>query len=133
MADGIRASGLPRDAVFVTTKLWNDDQGYDSTLRAFDASLKRLGLDYVDLYLLHWPVAGKRLDSWRALERLHAEKRARAIGVSNFLLPHLRGASRAREGRAGREPDRAHAVSAAARDRAPSAASTASSSRRTAR
>lgn len=89
VADGIRASGLPRDAVFVTTKLWNADQGYDSTLRAFDASVKRLGVDAVDLYLLHWPVAGKRLDSWRALERLHAEKRARAIGVSNFLRPHL--------------------------------------------
>src|SRR5205814_3869360 len=57
---------------------------------AFDASLARLGLDHVDLYLLHWPVAGKRLESWRALERLHAEKRARAIGVSNFLVPHLR-------------------------------------------
>jgi diketogulonate reductase-like aldo/keto reductase len=86
---GVRASGVPREQVFVTTKLWNSDQGYDSALRAFDASLKRLGFDYVDLYLLHWPVAGKRLDSWRALERLHAEKRARAIGVSNFLRPHL--------------------------------------------
>ena len=62
----------------MTTKLWNDDQGYDGALRAFDASLQRLGLDYVDLYLFHWPVAGKRLDSWRALERLHAdEARAR--------------------------------------------------------
>jgi diketogulonate reductase-like aldo/keto reductase len=86
---GLRASGVARAEVFVTTKLWNDDQGYDSALRAFDASLDRLGLDYVDLYLLHWPVAGKRLDSWRALERLHSEKRARAIGVSNFLSRHL--------------------------------------------
>jgi diketogulonate reductase-like aldo/keto reductase len=85
----VRASGLPRAQVFVTTKLWNDDQGYDRALRAFDASLERLGLDYVDLYLLHWPVPGKRLDSWRALERLHEEKRARAIGVSNFLTRHL--------------------------------------------
>jgi diketogulonate reductase-like aldo/keto reductase len=85
----VRESGIPRAEVFVTTKLWNDDQGYDSALRAFDASLKRLGLDYVDLYLIHWPVAGKRLESWRALERLHDEKRARAIGVSNFLEPHL--------------------------------------------
>jgi diketogulonate reductase-like aldo/keto reductase len=80
---------VPRDQVFVTTKLWNDDQGYDSALRAFDESLARLGLDYVDLYLLHWPVPGKRLDSWRALEKLHADGRARAIGVSNFLRPHL--------------------------------------------
>ena len=85
----VRASGLPRDEVFVTTKLWNADQGHDQALRAFDESLERLGLDYVDLYLLHWPVAGQRLDSWRALERLHAERRARAIGVSNFLRPHL--------------------------------------------
>jgi diketogulonate reductase-like aldo/keto reductase len=86
----VRASGVPREQVFVTTKLWNDDQGYDRALRAFDASLQRLGLDYVDLYLLHWPVAGKRLDSWRALERLYEEKRARSIGVSNFLVPHLK-------------------------------------------
>src|SRR5579863_2394337 len=85
----VRASGLPREQVFVTTKLWNQDQGYDEALRAFDASLARLGLDYIDLYLLHWPVGGKRLDSWRALERLHEERRARAIGVSNFLVPHL--------------------------------------------
>lgn len=85
----IAASGVPREQVFVTTKLWNDDQGYDSALHAFDKSLDRLGLDYVDLYLLHWPVAGKRLDSWRALEKVFAERRARAIGVSNFLRPHL--------------------------------------------
>jgi diketogulonate reductase-like aldo/keto reductase len=86
---GLLASGVPREQLFVTTKLWNDDQGYDRALRAFDASLKRLGLEYVDLYLLHWPVAGQRLDSWRALERLHEEGRARSIGVSNFLVPHL--------------------------------------------
>jgi diketogulonate reductase-like aldo/keto reductase len=85
----VRASGLPREQIFVTTKLWNDDQGYDRALRACDASLDRLGLEYVDLYLMHWPVAGKRLDSWRALERLFEDKRARAIGVSNFLVPHL--------------------------------------------
>jgi diketogulonate reductase-like aldo/keto reductase len=89
VGDGVRDGGVPREEVFVTTKLWNADQGYDAALSAFDASLKRLGLQYVDLYLLHWPVAGKRLDSWRALERLHEEKRARAIGVSNFLRPHL--------------------------------------------
>jgi diketogulonate reductase-like aldo/keto reductase len=87
---GLRDSGVPRDQVFVTTKLWNDDQGYDAALRAFDASLGRLGLDYVDLYLLHWPVAGKRLESWRALERLHGDQRARAIGVSNFMPSHLK-------------------------------------------
>ena len=86
---GLRDSGVPREQVFVTTKLWNDDQGEGSALRAFDASLARLGLEYIDLYLLHWPVAGQRLDSWRALERIHAEKRARAIGVSNFMPAHL--------------------------------------------
>jgi diketogulonate reductase-like aldo/keto reductase len=85
----VRESHVPRAQVFVTTKLWNDDQGYDAALRAFDASLERLGLAYVDLYLVHWPVPGKRRDSWRALERLFEEKRARAIGVSNFLRPHL--------------------------------------------
>ena len=86
---GVRESGVPRDQVFITTKLWNDDQGYDRALGAFDASLGRLGLDYVDLYLVHWPVAGKRLESWRALERIFADKRARAIGVSNFMPRHL--------------------------------------------
>jgi diketogulonate reductase-like aldo/keto reductase len=85
----IREADVPRDEIFVTTKLWNEEQGYDAALRAFDASLARLGLDHVDLYLIHWPVPGKRKDSWRALERLFAEKRARAIGVSNFLVPHL--------------------------------------------
>jgi diketogulonate reductase-like aldo/keto reductase len=85
----LRDSGLPREQVFVTTKLWNDDQGYDAALRAFDASLARLGFDSVDLYLLHWPVPDKRLESWRALERLQAEGRARSIGVSNFMPRHL--------------------------------------------
>jgi diketogulonate reductase-like aldo/keto reductase len=85
----VRASGVPRAELFVTTKLWNADQGYDPALRAFDVSLTRLGLDYVDLYLIHWPLAGKRRDSWRALQRLHAEGRARAIGVSNYLTRHL--------------------------------------------
>jgi diketogulonate reductase-like aldo/keto reductase len=85
----IRESGLARGDVFVTTKLWNDDQGYDEALAAFDRSQAQLGLDYVDLYLLHWPVPGKRLDSWRALERLLDEGRVRAIGVSNFMPRHL--------------------------------------------
>ena len=89
VGEGLRASGVPRDQVFVTTKLWNEDQGYDKALRAFDASLDRLGLEYIDLYLIHWPVAGKREESWRALEHLFSEKRARAIGVSNYLVPHL--------------------------------------------
>jgi methylglyoxal/glyoxal reductase len=85
----VRESGVPRAEVFVTTKLWNDDQGYDAALRAFDASLKRLDLEYVDLYLLHWPVPRKRLESWRALEQLLAGGKVRAIGVSNFMVRHL--------------------------------------------
>ncbi len=85
----VRESGIPREQIFVTTKLWNDDHGYDSALRAFDASLERLGFDYVDLYLIHWPLPGKRLDSWRALETLFADKRARSVGVSNYLVNHL--------------------------------------------
>ena len=86
---GLRDSGVPRDEVFVTTKLWNDHQGYDSALAAFDDSMGRLGLEVLDLYLLHWPVPGKRLDSWRALERLAGEGRVRSIGVSNFMPHHL--------------------------------------------
>lgn len=85
-------SGIPRAELFVTTKLWNADQGYDSTLAAFDASLARLGLDHVDLYLIHWPApaADRYLDSWRALEKLVADGRVRAAGVSNFQPAHLR-------------------------------------------
>jgi methylglyoxal/glyoxal reductase len=85
----VRESGIARSDLFVTTKLWNDDQGYDAALRAFDASIARVGLEQIDLYLVHWPVAGKRLASWRALERLLADGRVRAIGVSNFMVPHL--------------------------------------------
>lgn len=85
----VRKSGVPRDEIFITTKLWNDDHGYDAALKAFDASVKRLGVETIDLYLLHWPVPRKRLDSWRALEKLHADGRVRAIGVSNFMVHHL--------------------------------------------
>ncbi|MFC8721275.1 aldo/keto reductase [Kitasatospora sp. NPDC057198] len=87
----LAASGLPREALFVTTKLWNADQGHDAALRAFDASLDRLGLEYVDLYLIHWPAParGRYAESWKAIERLAAEGRIRAAGVSNFRPAHL--------------------------------------------
>jgi diketogulonate reductase-like aldo/keto reductase len=84
----IRASGLPPDSVWVTTKLWNSDQGAKTARPAFEASLDRLGLDAVDLYLLHWPHA-RSLESWQVLEQLHAEGLARSIGVSNFMVRHL--------------------------------------------
>ena len=88
---GVRASGIPREEIFVTTKVWNDDQGYDETLRAFDASLGLLGMDYVDLYLIHWPAPkqDRYVDTWRALEAIKRDGRARSIGVSNFNAPHL--------------------------------------------
>ncbi|MDI6100985.1 aldo/keto reductase [Actinoplanes sp. NEAU-A12] len=88
----LKSAGVPRDELFITTKVWNSDQGYDETLRAFDASVARLGLDRLDLYLIHWPTPkrGKYLDTWRALESLLADGRVRAIGVSNFLPEHLR-------------------------------------------
>ncbi|MFZ3567163.1 aldo/keto reductase [Streptomyces sp. BH097] len=87
----IAASGLPREELFVTTKLWNADQGHDSTLRAFDASLEKLGLDYVDLYLMHWPLPSKGLatETYKAFEKIQADGRAKSIGVSNFLPEHL--------------------------------------------
>ncbi|CAM5584641.1 MULTISPECIES: aldo/keto reductase [Streptomyces] len=87
----VAASGVPREDVFVTTKVWNSDHGYDSTLRAFDTSLEKLGLEYVDLYLIHWPTParGTYVDTYKAFEKLLADERVRAIGVSNFLPEHL--------------------------------------------
>lgn len=91
VGEGLRASGLDRRDIYLTTKLWNDDQGFDATLRAFDASLKQLGTDYVDLYLIHWPSPhrGKYRDTWKAFARLKEEGRARSVGVSNFEAEHL--------------------------------------------
>ncbi len=91
VGSAIAKSGIARDELFVTTKVWNSDQGYDATLAAFDASLRRLGLDHVDLFLVHWPVpsADRYVDTWRALERIASEGRSRAIGVSNFQVAHL--------------------------------------------
>jgi diketogulonate reductase-like aldo/keto reductase len=91
VGEAIRQSGLSRDEVFVTTKLWNGDHGHDTALRAFDQSLERLGFDYVDLYLIHWPVPArdKYVETWQALTELRADGRARSIGVSNFLEEHL--------------------------------------------
>jgi diketogulonate reductase-like aldo/keto reductase len=85
----IRDCGVPREQLFVTTKVWNDDMRRDRVAAAFEDSLQRLGLDYVDLYLLHWPIAGKITRSWQALEELHRAGRIRAIGVSNYMIPHL--------------------------------------------
>ncbi|MGW0514326.1 aldo/keto reductase [Streptomyces olivaceoviridis] len=88
----LAGSGIPRGDLFVTTKLWNADQGYDATLKAFDAGLERLGLDYVDLYLIHWPTPARDLyrESWKAIEKLVADGRIRAAGVSNFQPAHLK-------------------------------------------
>lgn len=91
VGEGIRRSGVARDELFVTTKVWNSDQGYDQTLRAFEVSLAKLGLDQVDLYLIHWPVPhqDRYVDSYRALEKLRADGLTRSIGVSNFHTHHL--------------------------------------------
>jgi diketogulonate reductase-like aldo/keto reductase len=85
----VRGCGVPRDQLFVTTKLWNADMRQERGEAAFNETMKRLGLEYVDLYLLHWPIAGHIVSSWRVLERLHKEGRVRAIGVSNYMAPHL--------------------------------------------
>ena len=91
VGNGVRSSGVPRDEVFVTTKVWDDDHGFDKTRRAFDTSLELLGFDYVDLYLIHWPVPSKGLfvETWRALEAIKADGRALSIGVSNFEPHHI--------------------------------------------
>jgi len=85
----VRESGVPREKVFVTTKLWNSDHGYDSALSACDASLRRLGLGYIDLYLIHWPVPELRSETWKALVELQRRGSCRAIGVSNYTVRHL--------------------------------------------
>ncbi len=84
-----RTAASRADEVFITTKVWNSDQGYQETLKAFDRSRSKLGIDVVDLYLVHWPVRGKYRDTWKALEKLLADGKVRAIGVSNFLVHHL--------------------------------------------
>jgi len=97
VGEAARRSGMAREDIFITTKVWNSERGYDKALSAFDASMQKLGLDYLDLYLIHWPATEKHSakwqalnrETWRALERLYAEKRVRAIGVSNFLSRHL--------------------------------------------
>ncbi|CDF80784.1 aldo/keto reductase family oxidoreductase [Formosa agariphila KMM 3901] len=89
VGQGIKESGIDRKNIFVTSKVWNSDQGYENTLKAFDESLKKLQTDYLDLYLVHWPVKGKFQDTWRALEFLYNEGKVRAIGVSNFIIEQL--------------------------------------------
>lgn len=87
--EGLKEAGISREELFVTSKVWNADLGYESTIAAYETSLKKLGLEYLDLYLIHWPVEGKYKDAWRALETLYKEGRVKAIGVSNFQIHHL--------------------------------------------
>lgn len=89
IGSAIKESGIKREDIFITSKVWNDFLGYESTLKAYDKSCKLLGTDYLDLYLIHWPVSGKYLESWKALEKIYNEGRVKAIGISNFLKVHL--------------------------------------------
>jgi diketogulonate reductase-like aldo/keto reductase len=85
----IQESGIPREELFLTTKLWNSDQGYETALKAFEKSMNRLQIEVLDLYLIHWPVVGKYIESWKALEKLYKDGRVRAIGLSNFKIHHI--------------------------------------------
>lgn len=87
--EGIKEADISREDLFITSKVWNADLGYESTIASYEASLKRLGVDYLDLYLIHWPVEGKYKEAWKALEYLYKEERVKAIGVSNFQVHHL--------------------------------------------
>lgn len=88
--EGLKEAGISREDLFVTSKVWNADLGYESTIAAYEKSLKKLGLEYLDLYLIHWPVKGKYKEAWRALETLYKEGKVKAIGVSNFQIHHLK-------------------------------------------
>ncbi|WP_144526486.1 aldo/keto reductase [Peribacillus simplex] len=88
--EGIKEAGISREDLFVTSKVWNADLGYESAIAAYEKSLKKLGLEYLDLYLIHWPVEGKYKEAWRALETLYKEGKVKAIGVSNFQIHHLK-------------------------------------------
>lgn len=90
VGEAVGASGIPRDQLFITSKIWNADQGYDSTLNAYEASLERLGMEYLDLYLIHWPVKGRYVETWKAMVDLYHRGKVRAIGVSNFHIHHLK-------------------------------------------
>ncbi len=89
VGNAIKESGVPREELFITSKVWNSDQGYEATLKAYETSLNKLGLHYIDLYLIHWPGKNKFKETWKALEKLYKDGRVRAIGVSNFHVHHL--------------------------------------------
>lgn len=89
VGQAIRESGIPREELFITSKVWNTEQGFEKTLQAYEDSLERLGTEYLDLYLIHWPGTDKYIDTWKALEKLYTDSRVRAIGVSNFHVHHL--------------------------------------------
>ncbi|MGG0410230.1 aldo/keto reductase [Peribacillus simplex] len=89
VGQAIRECGVPREELFITSKVWNTEQGYETTLQAFDESLNRLGLEYLDLYLIHWPGKDKYLETWKALEKLYKDGKVKSIGVSNFHVHHL--------------------------------------------
>jgi diketogulonate reductase-like aldo/keto reductase len=89
VGQALKETLIPRNEIFITTKVWNSNQGYENTLKAYDESLKKLQTDYIDLYLVHWPVKDTRKETWKALEKIYEEGRVRAIGVSNYLVPHL--------------------------------------------
>ncbi len=90
IGEALKDTNIPREEIFLTTKVWNTDQGYNNTLNAFEKSLKRLKVDYIDLYLIHWPVSGLRNDTWKALEKIYEGGKARSVGVSNFTSQHLK-------------------------------------------
>ena len=116
VGDALKDSGVPREEVFLTSKVWESDHGYEATLKAFDACLRKMSLDYIDLYLIHWPASGSRIETWKALEQIKKNGLCKSIGVSNYAPHHLEEIMELSGEKTGGESDRTEPLSPTAKN-----------------